>query len=342
MPLHPIGQVTPRGILDIGRGCPNRCEFCFYLHQPMIGFEKKEELKATLDAIKAAGKTYYDITGGEPSLHPDLPEVVAYGRSIGLYGCLINSGLWLKDGKKDVGPKLISAGIHDFRMSVHGVGPIFEAMVNAPFPNAWERMRASLDWLRDINFPFQANAVVTATNYKHLPDLATFLRDYPVRILNLLSFRYYYEWTAEKVAESKVEIQEREAAPWMEKAAEIAEHAGIAVNFRYVPYCSLTEERRKHQVGVRNYQFDPHEWDNLGETVESALNRSEAMVRQRNTFGHPCFKCRARPICDGVNKQYIERWGWDEFKPITGPGGSITDVNHYRHQNPQAHTLKDI
>ena len=30
--LHPVGELSPTGILDVGLRCPHSCKFCYYSH----------------------------------------------------------------------------------------------------------------------------------------------------------------------------------------------------------------------------------------------------------------------------------------------------------------------
>lgn len=346
MSYHPPGEITPRGILDVGRGCPLRCEFCYYIHGEMKGFEKPEVLKETLDHFASIGKTHYDITGGEPSLCPGIEEVIAYGVEIGLAGRMITSGIYLP--KKLTA--FLDAGLSDLLLSVHGLGMIHDELVHAPLPkgdSAFRRLQDTMKKLRTVGFSFCVNTVVTGKNTHegHLQSTVEWALDrhLPIRTWNFIHFNRYYGWTGEtdRPIEEGIEVSCADAVDAMIPAIDLLVDRGVAVNVRYMPLCVWPEKYRRHVVGVRSYMLDPSEHDNQGETPESFDARAERLIRQRNTFSHGCFTCSVRPICDGVEGGYAKARGWSEFSPIR-VGPSITDPLHYRRDYREAFMMKEL
>ncbi len=122
-------DLTRRGVLWLGLRCDIRCKFCYDNHVPA---SEKGWLGAD-DAIKALEKFrfYYhnefvDLMGGEPTLHPAILGIVAHAAKIGLRPTVITHGMHL--AKPERARAFAEAGIHDFLVSIHGIGDTVRAI----------------------------------------------------------------------------------------------------------------------------------------------------------------------------------------------------------------------
>ena len=71
---------VPHAILDILRGCNIRCRDCYNLQPNRI--KPLAEIDAQLNALTRLRKLQsISIVGGEPTLHPDLVEIVRQAQS---------------------------------------------------------------------------------------------------------------------------------------------------------------------------------------------------------------------------------------------------------------------
>ena len=87
---------VPHAILDILRGCNIRCRDCYNLQPDRI--KPLVEIDAQLDALTRLRKLQsISIVGGEPTLHPDLVEIVRRVRRRGLFVELFTNGVDLND-----------------------------------------------------------------------------------------------------------------------------------------------------------------------------------------------------------------------------------------------------
>lgn len=79
-----------------------------------------EELKARLRKLKELGAYSVCLTGGEPTLHPDLPELIRYARYElkFLRTAMITNGTYLTEGLVRL---LNTAGLQDMQISIDGV-----------------------------------------------------------------------------------------------------------------------------------------------------------------------------------------------------------------------------
>jgi hypothetical protein len=88
------GRDMPHAVLDINRGCNIRCRACY--NQRPSGQRTLAEVEQDLSAMVQARRLHtITIGGGEPTLHPQLPAVVAAVRRHGLRVALMTNGLRL-------------------------------------------------------------------------------------------------------------------------------------------------------------------------------------------------------------------------------------------------------
>jgi MoaA/NifB/PqqE/SkfB family radical SAM enzyme len=80
------------------QACTSSCLHCgFASNPPAPDALGTEETKRIADRIYDFGATYFGISGGEPLMRKDLPEIISYAKSTGMNVSLITSGYYLDD-----------------------------------------------------------------------------------------------------------------------------------------------------------------------------------------------------------------------------------------------------
>lgn len=103
--------------LELTRACNLRCKTCLNSSgNPLKNELSFNEWKNTLDEIDKMGTFEIRLTGGEPTVHPHFLEIVEHAKNLGLYISLATNGIY----SKDLRPKILSAGIDWFRVSLDG------------------------------------------------------------------------------------------------------------------------------------------------------------------------------------------------------------------------------
>lgn len=327
-------RLTRRGVLWLGLRCDVRCKFCYDEHFPA---SQKAWLKAD-DAIRALDKFrfYYhnefvDFMGGEPTLHPAVLEIVAHAASIGLRPTLITHGMGL--AKTDRAAAFAKAGVHDFLVSIHGLGDTAVAIHSRGRNNATKQMQA-LDNLRALDIPFRFNVTMIRDNLTQLEAIARLADEMGARVVNFLTFNPYFEW--ERDIEIAFQARHCEIAPYLMRAIDICTAAGIEANVRYMPPCQLPGYEQHVYTGFQ-LPYDPHEWDynswydtgHEGAPSSAWYYEASRRQQQRHNYRHvpACCDCAIREICDGFHAQYAARWGGAEALPY--PGATVTDPCHF-------------
>ena len=98
--------------------CTSNCLHCgFASNPPASDALGTKETMCIADEIHDFGATYFGISGGEPLLRKDLPEIIGYAKSTGMNVSLITSGCYLDDSNLDT---LVR---HEVRVSISVDGP---------------------------------------------------------------------------------------------------------------------------------------------------------------------------------------------------------------------------
>lgn len=78
------------------QACTSSCLHCgFASNPPTSNSLGTEATKRIADNIYDFGATYFGISGGEPLLRKDLPEIIGYAKNIGMHVSLITNGYFL-------------------------------------------------------------------------------------------------------------------------------------------------------------------------------------------------------------------------------------------------------
>lgn len=329
---------TKRGVLWIGLRCDMRCKFCYD-----AGVDTKEKIWITPADAEAALRKYrhfygneaVDFMGGEPTLHPHILDIVNCAARTGLRPTISTHGMHL--ASREVVEKYAAAGIHDFLVSIHGIGEL-AAEIHGRQKDNFERQTRALDNLRVLGIPFRINCTLIKDNLTHLTAIVDLAAEKGARVVNFLTFNPYFEWKDQ--IEIGFQARHGEIVPHLREAIARCATLGMEANVRYMPICQLRGLEAHAYTGFQ-LPYDPHEWDfnswyDMGhEGVPSPEWYYQASLTQQRRYGYmrvdACAACSAAAICDGFHPQYVARFGGAEAQPLDGP--LITDPQHFiRHQ----------
>jgi MoaA/NifB/PqqE/SkfB family radical SAM enzyme len=326
--------LTRRGVLWLGLKCDVRCQFCYdanLAHGDKVWIDVADAKAALSRFRNHYGNEFVDFMGGEPTLHPRIYEIVEHSAQIGLSPTCISHGMHL--ASKDRVQRFKDAGIHDFLLSIHGIGDCVDAIHTVGKGNFQKQLDA-LENLRAASIPIRFNVTMIQENREQLPDIAALCADYGGTVINFLTFNPYFEWSNR--VDLPFQAQHSSIAPYLMKAIEVCESRGIEANVRYMPLCQLPGYER-HVYNGFQLPYDPNEWDyNSWYDRDAPVPADRAWYReaadlQRTRHGYtqpaPCEDCSLRLICDGFHSQYVARWGFSEAKPTAGP--LISDPAHF-------------
>ena len=150
------------------RRCNLSCGYCSEydkVSEPV----QVEILEGRLRKLKALGTFGISLTGGEPTLHPDLPHLIRTCRELRFYRTgMISNGFFLRPALIET---LNQAGLQKMQISIDGVHP------NETTQKVLSNLKKRLQWLRDYaRFQVVISSVIGASPPEEAEEVVAFVR----------------------------------------------------------------------------------------------------------------------------------------------------------------------
>ncbi len=292
--------------LILGFSCNSNCVCCTktrYSHLGDIGTARAKEL--LLSGVKN-GCTDVVFTGGEPTIRADLGELVLHAKQIGFKRVHVQTnGRMLS--YPDFCKKLVDAGVDRFLVSIHGPSPdVHDAISRAP--GSFEQAVRGIKNLKKLGQRVAVNSLICKPNYRFIPESAKLFVDLGV---DSLQFSFIH---SKGNAEKNVELllpRMSSVKEFVHKGVSISLKAGIKTMVEAYPFCfmegyeSCCSERFKPSIELRS-------------PVSLTENFNEVRKKWGRVKGEKCRACKYFNVCEGPWREYVELFGWSEFKPVKG------------------------
>ncbi|QSV44933.1 radical SAM protein [Geobacter benzoatilyticus] len=347
---------TRRVKIVTGLKCNIRCVFCYYRDNLDAPNRDMGDILRDVAYAVRRGVKEIDFSGGEPTVHPDLPRLIAEVKQQGINRvCIITNGWRLAE--RSYLKQLKEAGLDEILFSVHGhTGEIHDTLTSTP--GSFNRLLKALGNVTAEGLILRTNTVVNSLNVHDLSGLGRLLLEYEPAQVNFITIN---DWCFAKHLVDKLMVRYSEMAPALRGACDLLAPRIAAVNVRYIPFCFMQGYER-HVCNHRQVSSDPYEWVprvrarleegtsvwrylgilgyglfacgalwSLGRnSLADILDQSvvEGLRRWFYTKRDECGQCQYRELCDGVENTYASQFGLDELKPL--PGSAITDPVHFR------------
>jgi MoaA/NifB/PqqE/SkfB family radical SAM enzyme len=177
--LSPAAGSPSAVCFRITRSCNARCRFC--LAPPDGSHPDYATLLSWTDWLLDRGVRRIEFCGGEPTIHPALPKLLAHVHARGVKTALTTNALQISAAL----PPLLRATGTKVRVSLHGDRPHHDALVG---DGCFDRTVANLRLLLDAGVPCSIQATVVAGGRPALDWLISFALKQGVRRLGVLPF----------------------------------------------------------------------------------------------------------------------------------------------------------
>ena len=166
--------------------CNARCHFCTIWKDRSIPSTREtpsHHVCRNLDEVKRAGVKVVDFTGGEPLLYPDLAQVLAFAKKIGLRVTLTTNGILYPDRAREI------TGLVDIlQFSIDAATPQrHDACKGVP---SFDRVMESIETARSLGERPTIIHTVTNENLLSVPDVITMAQNIKVPLFLNPCFEY--------------------------------------------------------------------------------------------------------------------------------------------------------
>lgn len=290
--------------LKVGFKCNNDCRFCVVKDKRRFGDKKTAKIKTELEDGFKAGFLRVCFTGGEVTIREDIFEIVSFAKKIGYAEIMIQSN-GRNFSSLSFTKKMVKVGANQFAVSVHGHNDDLHDCLTQR-RGSFKELVQGIRNLKKVNQSVVTNTVISKLNYTFLPDIAQLLIG-----LGVSQYQLAFIHLNGGALENSDEL-----VPWMSstlpflyKALDYGIQQGIFVETEAYPYCLM-----------RGYEFYIAERYIPARTVVKEYGRSYEFdcirKEQAKIKFSQCNSCDFNTQCEGTWREYPEKFGNEEFKPI--------------------------
>ncbi len=293
-----------KALIKVGYGCNDHCTFCHtldvrHIDAPAVEVERK------IDRARALGHTMVVLSGGEPSIRPEL---VRWARRVAAldmdFGLVTNGRVLAYPALVD---QLVAARLRYVHLSLHGGSPqIHNRLVRA---DAFDQSFGAIAQLSGRGIDLKVNCVVTNQNVAHLRALVDAILPYPDVTLKLSMVEpkgggeKLFASLMPRVSDAAARVVDAIEYGLARAGADGPRFAHGGFPLCLVPghehrYADLKTDRFWTMIEVGEPDFFP--------------------VDDRNKLQPAaCDGCTLRGACPGLYRGYHEAFGADELAPRT-------------------------
>jgi cyclic pyranopterin phosphate synthase len=337
--LERLASQKERVHISIGAVCNNNCVFCMeedrdgrYVNNSAM---TPDRVRWILESHRGAEEVCF--TSGEPTTRPELPEFIGWAKGLG-YGriSIMTNGRRLSHLPYAVA--LAKAGMNRFYISIHGhTKKLHEGLTRTP--ESFEQTVKGLDVvakLKPYGVELHTSTVITDRNLPHMLDVYRFLRGHGVDqvVFNVMQANGRADTYFEQIFPRYTDI----AAAFRAFCDEVGEARPMAFLVD-IPLCTTERIPDFNRGYVERYRhFDLATMAPLPEAArqersQDGKGRGLVLVTRQDLDDSErakraeCASCRYTSQCEGVWKNYLKRFGWDELKPISSISSTVERVS---------------
>jgi MoaA/NifB/PqqE/SkfB family radical SAM enzyme len=300
---HDPERASGRSLLRVNGHCNMSCAFCF-IDRTVPDVAEGVLLRA-IDDLSRGQRDHLVLSGGEPTLHPDLPALIARAKTRGFRVIELQTN-GVRAADPGYARALVEAGLNKATVSLHSVEPAVSDEITR-LPGAFGKTIRALHHFRALGIETQVAHVITKRNFAELPRMARFLREeFPPRE-GSLSICFGIAQPISDLVYTWVMPRFDEVRPYMRAALdECLEHGvgfGGMIGQGGYPPCMLDGELRYYAENLGNVYVTPGSDD---------FHKPER-----------CRECSFDPHCLGVRRYYVEVHGDAEIQPFRADVGAF-------------------
>lgn len=314
--------------VPIGAVCNNNCIFCMeedregrYENNSAMTLER---IRWVLESHRGAEEVCF--TSGEPTTREDLPNLVELAKSLGYPRIsMMTNGRRL--GHLPYAVALAKRGLNRVYISIHGhEKTLHEGLTRTPgsFEQTVQGLRAAAR-LSPHGVELHTSTVLTRRNLPHMEPIYRFLRGLGVHqvVFNVMQANGRANTFFEQLFPPYREI----ATEFRRTLLALGEPRSMAFLVD-IPLCTtegVPDFNRGYVEKYRHYDLESRAVlpeATLEERRAAGKGRGLVMIQRSDLDDDArekrseCAGCRYDSVCEGVWKNYLARYGWQEMVPV--------------------------
>ncbi len=277
------------GYIQVVRHCNHFCGFCSNPTTPYT--HTFESMAVLVDDFVTRGYFGVILTGGEPSLHPELPRIAAYASERGLHVRMITNGTRMADPA--FAKEMADAGLKLVHVSVYSIRPEVEARLRG-MPGTLEKAFGAVENAVRHGIDVNINCVINKLNADHLDEnIRYWISQHP-------AIRHFV-WNNLDPSMGRAEVNQAQFTPRLadfelslSRALRLLHQSGRTFRVEKVPLCYMGE-----------FPWASTETRKIVKGEERIVHFLDAKQTVRQTdwehiYAPACDSCSVRTICGGL------------------------------------------
>lgn len=295
--------------------CNSECTFCV-VASPLYARDSVRYADVLAFLRDNAGSDFeiVNLHGGEPTVHPLFIETLQLIRDLGYREVHLQTN-GIKLGDRQFTGRVVELGVTKFIVSLHG--STAEIHDGQTYSNGFTSTVNAIENAKSFGSFVRTNTVITNQNLDDLCGIVSLACSVGVDHVN---FSNLHPVGSARLSRTRVMPRLDEIRTSLDPAIDLALARGRRVTIEGFPYCAylgngrerlhLNNEYRAIRLLMRGAVIDDYD---------------SFMRDDMRTFGKPCEKCSVRELCGGVYPEYLEYYGWGEFRPLSIAAPLIAD-----------------
>lgn len=173
-------------VWNITKSCNFKCIHCYENAGKKADDElTTDEIIDGIDKLSRLGVASIAFSGGEPTVHPGIIDLIKHASEDGMYVSMATNGF--KTAKIERAKEFADAGLEFVQISLDGLNPETHDKFRG-VPNSWNRAVQSIKNFLELGVFVEVSTTVTQENYDEIPRMIDFMRELGVEWFMLYNF----------------------------------------------------------------------------------------------------------------------------------------------------------
>ena len=173
-------------VWNITKACNFKCIHCYENAGKKADDElTTDEIIEGIDKLSRLGVASIAFSGGEPTVHPGIIDLIKHASEDGMYVSMATNGF--KTAKIERAKEFADAGLEFVQISLDGLNPETHDNFRG-VPNSWNRAVQSIKNFLELGVFVEVSTTVTQENYDEIPGMIDFMRELGVEWFMLYNF----------------------------------------------------------------------------------------------------------------------------------------------------------
>lgn len=286
--------------------CNARCEFCSQGDFDKSIYANLDQIYKEIYIAKQQGYKKIGFSGGEPTVVKELEKIIKFAKKTGFNFIRIQTnGIRLSDYK--FAKRLKDAGLTYCKFSFSTYQPEIHDKLTG-IKGSWEKAVKGLENMKKLKVRLGNNILINKFNYNKLDKIVEFFLN--KGISNFVIIYPIYTGNMKK-NHKKIGIPLYKCSEHFLKATKLMEKHNLSneILFLNITPCFL-KGYENNVIGISAFNTVVKSPEGVKTDLDESANSHK--IKNKNI----CNKCVYYKECPGIDKTYIELFGWKGFKAV--------------------------